>query len=97
MTDTPDGITVEMTESCEDIVEDGGLVRLKHLKNWPPANINFQDVTQTVPDVTCGKRNRDQNIWIKSVGGIEKQKGHPMTCGIKTGTRSQVVLLSCDL
>lgn len=56
MTDTPDGITVEMTESCEDIVDEGGLVRLKHLKNWPPANINFQDVTQTVPDVTCGKR-----------------------------------------
>lgn len=60
----PDGIDVEQAaaprqldsaESYDDIVEDGESVRLKHLKQWPPVNINFQDITQTVPDVTCGE------------------------------------------
>lgn len=60
----PDGIcvdtsqhTMEMEGSCEDIIEetDCEFVRLKHLANWPPVNIHFQDITQIVPDVTCGE------------------------------------------
>lgn len=59
---SPDGISVDtnhkldIAESCDDIVEEGTeFARLKHLANWPPVDILFQDVTQTVPDVTCGK------------------------------------------
>lgn len=58
-----DGISVDinhrlgdMAESLDDIVEESvEFGRLKHLANWPPVNILFQDITQTVPDVTCGK------------------------------------------
>lgn len=47
---------LDMEEGCEEIIEEGSeFVRLKHLTNWPPVDILFQDVTQTVPDVTCGK------------------------------------------
>lgn len=48
---------VDIEEMCDGIGqnETGEMLRLKHLANWPPVNILFQDVTQTVPDVTCGK------------------------------------------
>lgn len=61
---TPDGISVDINyqlkpgEGSDEIVEEetsGEFGRLKHLTNWPPVDIQFQDITQTVPDVTCGK------------------------------------------
>lgn len=54
-----DAISVdnEVEDSCDAIGQDGNgeMLRLKHLANWPPVNILFQDVTQAVPDVTCGE------------------------------------------
>lgn len=61
---SPDSISVDTSldmednsSGCEDIVAEGGAQfgRLKHLTNWPPVDILFQDVTQTVPDVTVGE------------------------------------------
>lgn len=61
---SPDGISVDTNyklkpgEESDEIVEEekaGEFGRLKHLTNWPPVDIQFQDITQTVPDVTCGK------------------------------------------
>ena len=59
------------------MVEEGGeeFVRLKHLANWPPVDILFQDITQTVPDVTCGEYGRMEEVEEigRSVRGL--------TCG----------------
>lgn len=59
MSESADSISVDTSHRSEgeDMVEEGGeeFVRLKHLANWPPVDILFQDITQTVPDVTCGE------------------------------------------
>lgn len=87
---SPDSISVDTSldmednsSGCEDIVAEGGeqFGRLKHLTNWPPVDILFQDVTQTVPDVTVGE-------WVIEAAACCAGKGEWELKGWLTGKRS---------